>query len=72
VNHQPLPEYFNRVFWRELCIQPFEVSHTLGRFDVWCTVKGGGLSGAQCRVQCSPVGAHRRGGQDKRAPSATA
>jgi small subunit ribosomal protein S9 len=45
VNGQDSPIYFARPVLRMLINQPFVVSDRLGQFDVWCTVKGGGLSG---------------------------
>ena len=48
VNGQPHHEYFKRLQHRSELIQPFVKTQTLSKFDVWCTVKGGGLSGASC------------------------
>jgi len=45
VNGIPHHEYFKRVFHRSEVIQAFVKTQTLTKFDVWCTVKGGGLSG---------------------------
>jgi small subunit ribosomal protein S9 len=45
VNGRDSPVYFARPVLRMLINQPFEVANRLGQFDVWCTVKGGGLSG---------------------------
>jgi small subunit ribosomal protein S9 len=45
VNHKELDQYFARDTHRRLLSQPFTVTKTLGQFDVFCTVKGGGLSG---------------------------
>jgi len=45
VNGRDSPVYFARPVLRMLISQPFVVSDRLGQFDVWCTVKGGGLSG---------------------------
>lgn len=45
VNHKELDLYFARDTHRRLLAQPFTVTKTLGQFDVFCTVKGGGLSG---------------------------
>ncbi len=44
VNQKPLHEYFNPLQRREI-VQAFEASGTAGQYDVWCTVKGGGVSG---------------------------
>jgi small subunit ribosomal protein S9 len=45
VNGRESPVYFARPVLRMLINQPFVASNRLGQFDVWCTVKGGGLSG---------------------------
>jgi small subunit ribosomal protein S9 len=45
VNGRDSPVYFARPVLRMLINQPFVVTDRLGQFDVWCTVKGGGLSG---------------------------
>jgi len=45
VNRRESPVYFARPVLRMLINQPFVAANRLGQFDVWCTVKGGGLSG---------------------------
>src|SRR3954454_20742769 len=45
VNGRDSPVYFARPVLRMMLNQPFVVTDRLGQFDVWCTVKGGGLSG---------------------------
>jgi len=45
VNGRDSPIYFARPVLRMLLNQPFVQTDRLGQFDVWCTVKGGGLSG---------------------------
>ena len=45
VNGRDSPVYFARPVLRMLINQPFAAANRLGQFDVWCTVKGGGLSG---------------------------
>jgi small subunit ribosomal protein S9 len=45
VNNRESPVYFARPVLRMLINQPFVITDRLGQFDVWCTVKGGGLSG---------------------------
>ena len=45
VNNRESPVYFARPVLRMLINQPFVAADRLGQFDVWCTVKGGGLSG---------------------------
>jgi small subunit ribosomal protein S9 len=44
VNEKPLIDYF-QYSQREHVLEPFGATATAGDFDVWCTVKGGGMSG---------------------------
>lgn len=48
VNNQRFIDYFQPA-QREHAIESFLVSSTAGNFDVWCTVKGGGMSGKATR-----------------------
>ena len=45
VNGRDSPVYFARPVLRMLINQPLVATNRLSQFDVWCTVKGGGLSG---------------------------
>lgn len=45
VNGRDQAEYFARQTQRLVLNQPFLIVNSVGRFDVMCTVKGGGLSG---------------------------
>jgi small subunit ribosomal protein S9 len=45
VNRRDQMGYFARPVLRMLINQPFEAVARGGQYDVWCTVKGGGLSG---------------------------
>jgi small subunit ribosomal protein S9 len=45
VNDRALDDYFGRQTSRMVLLQPFELTQTLGRFDIIATVRGGGLSG---------------------------
>jgi small subunit ribosomal protein S9 len=45
VNGRDSPVYFARPVLRMLISQPFVVADRHNQFDVWATVKGGGLSG---------------------------
>ena len=45
VNDKDVKEYFARPVLRMLLDQPFEAANRKEQYDVWCTVKGGGLSG---------------------------
>jgi small subunit ribosomal protein S9 len=45
VNKKPISEYFARPVLRMIVNQPFIALDRADKFDVYCTVKGGGLSG---------------------------
>lgn len=45
VNNRPLDVYFGRQTSRMVVMQPFELTQTVGRFDIMVNVTGGGLSG---------------------------
>ncbi|MGC8668338.1 MAG: 30S ribosomal protein S9 [Chthonomonadales bacterium] len=45
INDRPAEKYLGRLVLRRLIDQPFEVTETLGRFDVIAKCKGGGISG---------------------------
>lgn len=45
VNNQEVLDYFKRETLKMVINQPFEVTETLGKFDVYANINGGGLSG---------------------------
>jgi small subunit ribosomal protein S9 len=45
VNGKSMLGYFSRSVLQSLIMQPFSTANRIGRYDVWCTVCGGGLSG---------------------------
>ncbi|NOX36986.1 MAG: 30S ribosomal protein S9 [Calditrichaeota bacterium] len=45
VNGRPLLEYFKRETLKMIIEQPFEITNTKGKFDVYANITGGGLSG---------------------------
>ena len=45
VNHKPIEQYFARPVLRMIVGQPFHCAERSQQYDVYCTVKGGGLSG---------------------------
>ena len=45
VNSKNVELYFARDTHRMVLMQPFDVTKTIGQFDLICSVKGGGLSG---------------------------
>ena len=53
INGRDIDEYFGLETLKLIVRQPMEITNTLGRFDIVCTVAGGGVSG--------PAGAIRHG-----------
>lgn len=51
VNKRPLDEYFGRPTSRMVVQQPFDVSETIGQFDVFANVRGGGLSAQAAAIR---------------------
>ena len=51
VNGKPMAEYFARPVLQMILKQPFEITNTVGQFDVVATVVGGGLSGQSGAVK---------------------
>ncbi|MEL6822826.1 MAG: 30S ribosomal protein S9 [Calditrichota bacterium] len=45
VNKKEVSDYFKRETLKMIIEQPFEVTETLGKFDVFATIDGGGLTG---------------------------
>jgi len=45
VNNRPAEEYFGTESSKTAILQPFEITGTVGKFDVMINVQGGGLSG---------------------------
>ena len=45
INGRDIDEYFGLETLKMVCRQPFEVTGTEGKFDVECTVTGGGFTG---------------------------
>jgi small subunit ribosomal protein S9 len=45
VNRLPMDEYFDREAVKMIIMQPFEVTETLGSFDLYVNVRGGGKAG---------------------------
>lgn len=51
VNKMDLVDYFDRDTHREDVLRPFAIINEVGNFDVYCTVKGGGLTGQSGAVR---------------------
>lgn len=45
VNDQEIEKYFPRPVLRMIINQPFVITNRTSQYDIFCTVKGGGLSG---------------------------
>ena len=45
INQRTLLDYFPRESHRELLLSPLIATQTVGQFDIFATVEGGGLSG---------------------------
>ena len=45
INNRSIDEYFGLETLKLIVNQPYEVTDTLGKFDIVCTVTGGGISG---------------------------
>jgi small subunit ribosomal protein S9 len=45
INGRPLDQYFGRATARMIVQQPLVLTENLGRYDIYCTVAGGGMSG---------------------------
>jgi len=45
VNGRSYDTYFARPVLQMIINQPFSIANREGQYDIWCTVKGGGLSG---------------------------
>ncbi len=45
INNKPVDEYFGLASAREMIMQPFALTNTMGEFDIKVNVKGGGILG---------------------------
>ena len=51
INKRSIDEYFGLETLKLIVNQPFAVTGTEGKFDIICTVKGGGISGQACAIR---------------------
>jgi small subunit ribosomal protein S9 len=51
INGRPLADYFPREAYQAVVQKPFEVTGTLGEYDVVVNVRGGGLTGQAGAIQ---------------------
>ena len=68
VNGKQLDEYFVRPVLRMILQQPFGTSETEGKYDVMCTVRGGGKSGQAGAIRHGIARALATAETDLRAP----
>jgi len=45
INNKPMDEYFRVMSAKQITSQPLELTNTVGQFDIWVNVKGGGTVG---------------------------
>ncbi len=45
INDRPIDNFFGRETARMIVRQPLEISNLVDKFDIFCTVEGGGISG---------------------------
>ncbi len=51
INHRDVDDYFGRATSKMILRQPLELTETLGRYDIYINVAGGGLSGQADAIQ---------------------
>ena len=51
INHREIDEYFGRATSKMILRQPLELTETINRYDIYVTVRGGGLSGQADAIQ---------------------
>ena len=67
INKVNIEEYFNLGVYRLVANQPFEVTNTMGKYDVIVNVHGGGLSGQAGAIRHGIARALVLAGEDKAA-----
>lgn len=45
INDKPIEYYFPREVWKTQALEPLQITQTIGKFDVFVDVSGGGLTG---------------------------
>ncbi|MBE6618318.1 MAG: 30S ribosomal protein S9 [Ruminococcaceae bacterium] len=68
INGRDIDDYFGLDTLKLVVNQPFGVTETAGKFDVVCTVKGGGFSGQAGAIRHGIARALLLAGEDFRAP----
>jgi small subunit ribosomal protein S9 len=51
VNGRQLPDYLMRATLEMIVNQPLELTETVGKYDIMCNCKGGGLSGQAAAIK---------------------
>ena len=51
INHRDIDDYFGRATSKMILRQPLELTETIGKYDVFVNVCGGGLSGQADAIQ---------------------
>ncbi len=68
VNERDFPEYFGREALRFIVQQPFEVTNTVGKFNVEANLFGGGPAGQADALKCAIAKALLQVSPDHRKP----
>lgn len=66
INGRDIEEYFGLDTLKTIVRQPFAVTSTEGKFDVICTVKGGGVSGQAGAIRHGIARAMLQNGEEMR------
>jgi small subunit ribosomal protein S9 len=68
INDRPIDEFFGRETARMIVRQPLEKLEMLDKFDIWATVKGGGISGQAGAIRLGLTRALMEYDEELRAP----
>ncbi len=68
INGRDIDDYFGLDTLKFVVNQPFGVTDTVGKFDIVCTVKGGGFSGQAGAIRHGVARALLLAGEDFRGP----
>ena len=66
INGRDIDEYFGLETLKLIVRQPMEITNTLGRFDIVCTVAGGGVSGQAGAIRHGVARALLQNGEEMR------
>ncbi|MCZ6820254.1 MAG: 30S ribosomal protein S9 [Calditrichaeota bacterium] len=72
VNKKPLLEFFKREILQMVIEQPLNLTETLGKYDIYANVRGGGLSGQAGAVRLGIARALIKVDEEYRPPLKTA